>query len=123
LNPGTVIGLNKYSLIGSLDLQRSSDDWAVQGPPQGVSFGTFVDADFLFPPGPQNNGDGHISNVNGETVILPTVENETFDRIYIAVSAPRLFRSSTFSLVPKVYYYQTCRKRSFSGKSCFQPPH
>jgi len=75
---------------------------------QVTTSGTFVDGVFLsdgtlFDP----NGDAHTFHVNGETVVLPTVENETFDRIYIAVSAPRLFRSSTFSLVPKVYYYQT----------------
>jgi hypothetical protein len=78
---------------------------------QVTTSGTFVDADFLFPPGPvppgQNNGDGHTTHVTGETVILPTVENETFDRFYIAVSAPRLFHSNTFNIVPKIYYYQT----------------
>jgi hypothetical protein len=70
--------------------------------------GTFDDRDYLFPLGsPQNNGDGHISNVNGETVDIPTVGNEQFDRLYIAVSAPRLFHSDVFNIVPKVYYYQT----------------
>jgi hypothetical protein len=35
------------------------------------------------------------------------VGNETFDRIYVAVSAPRLFHSNVFNIVPKIYYYQT----------------
>jgi len=40
-------------------------------------------------------------------VDLPTVGNEQFDRLFVAVSAPRLFHSDVFSIVPKVYYYQT----------------
>jgi hypothetical protein len=68
--------------------------------------GTFVDGNGIVG-GDPNDEDAHTYIVNGETVTLPTVENETFDRIYIAVSAPRLFHSNTFSLVPKVYYYQT----------------
>jgi hypothetical protein len=72
---------------------------------QVTTTGTFVDgAGFPTLADP----DGHTFTLpHPQTVILPTVENETFDRIYIAVSAPRLFHSNTFSLVPKIYYYQT----------------
>jgi hypothetical protein len=53
------------------------------------------------------NGDKHHFTVKGETVDVPTVGNEQFDRLFIAVSAPRLFHSDVFNIVPKVYYYQT----------------
>ena len=52
------------------------------------------------------NGDAHIQNVS-QTVNIPTVGNETFDRLFILVSAPRLFHSDAFTIVPKIYYYQT----------------
>jgi hypothetical protein len=70
--------------------------------------GTFTDGTVqpdgtLFDP----NGDKHHFTVNGETVAVPTVGNEQFDRLFIAVSAPRLFHSDVFNIVPKVYYYQT----------------
>src|SRR5205807_4645459 len=72
---------------------------------QVTTTGTFVDG-----PGFPTvaDPDGHTFTLpDPQKSILPTVENETFDRIYIAVSAPRLFHSNTFSLVPKIYYYQT----------------
>jgi hypothetical protein len=53
------------------------------------------------------NGDKHHFTVKGETLDVPTVGNEQFDRLFIAVSAPRLFHSDVFNIVPKVYYYQT----------------
>jgi hypothetical protein len=70
--------------------------------------GTFTDGAVqpdgtLFDP----NGDKHHFTVNGETVEIPTVGNEQFDRFFFAVSAPRLFHSDFFNIVPKVYYYQT----------------
>jgi hypothetical protein len=70
--------------------------------------GTFTDGVIqpdgtLFDP----NGDKHHFTVNGETVTLPTVGNEQYDRLFVAVSAPRLFHSDVFNIVPKVYYYQT----------------
>ena len=69
--------------------------------------GIFVDG----VPGPNGlsdpNGDAHRFIVNGETVAIPTVGNEQFDRFFFAVSAPRLFHSDVFNIVPKVYYYQT----------------
>ena len=76
---------------------------------QVTTSGTFTDGVFVNGVLTDPNGDAHTFTIpgKGETVVLPTVQNETFDRFYIAVSAPRLFRSSTFSIVPKVYYYQT----------------
>jgi len=78
---------------------------------QVTTSGTFTDGVPPFVNGVPSdpNGDGHTFTIpgKGQTVVLPTVQNETFDRFYIAVSAPRLFHSSTFSIVPKVYYYQT----------------
>lgn len=68
--------------------------------------GTFVDGVFVNGVLTDPNGDAHTFDVN-ETVDVPTVGNETFDRLYIAVSAPRLFHSDVFNIVPKVYYYQT----------------
>jgi hypothetical protein len=70
--------------------------------------GTFTDGTVqpdgtLFDP----NGDAHRFTVNGQTVTVPTVGNEQFDRLFVAVSAPRLFHSDVFNIVPKVYYYQT----------------
>jgi len=72
--------------------------------------GTFIDGEFVNGVLTDINGDQHIFPLKGqlvETVDIPTLQNETFDRFYIAVSAPRLFHSNTFSLVPKIYYYQT----------------
>ena len=74
---------------------------------QITTSGTFIDGEFVNGVLTDPNGDAHTFHVNGQTVNIPTIENETFDRIYIAVSAPRLFHSNTFSIVPKVYYYQT----------------
>lgn len=73
--------------------------------------GTFIDGVYINGVLTDPNGDAHTYNVNRQTVNIPTVENETFDRLYIAVSAPRLFRGDSFYIVPKVYYYQTV----FSG--------
>ena len=74
---------------------------------QITTSGTFIDGDFVNGVLTDPNGDSHTFQVKSETVEVPTLQNETFDRIYIAVSAPRLFHSNTFSLVPKIYYYQT----------------
>ena len=74
---------------------------------QITTSGTLIDGDFVNGILTDPNGDAHTFQVTGQTVTVPTVENETFDRIYIAISAPRLFHSNTFSIVPKVYYYQT----------------
>ena len=71
--------------------------------------GTFTDG-VIHPDGTflgDPNGDPHTFVVRGETVAIPTVGNEQFDRLFIAVSAPRLFHSDVFNIVPKVYYYQT----------------
>ena len=76
---------------------------------QVTTTGTFTDGVFVNGVLTDPNGDQHTFTIpgKGQTVVLPTVQDETFDRFYIAVSAPRLFHSSTFSIVPKVYYYQT----------------
>jgi hypothetical protein len=73
--------------------------------------GTFTDGVFVNGVLTDPNGDAHIYPADGsqlhQTVDIPTVGNETFDRIYVAVSAPRLFHSNVFNIVPKIYYYQT----------------
>jgi hypothetical protein len=74
---------------------------------QITTSGTFVDGVFVNGVLTDPNGDAHMYHVNGDTVNIPTVGNETFDRIYVAVSAPRLFHSNVFNIVPKIYYYQT----------------
>ena len=72
--------------------------------------GVFVDGEFINGVLTDINGDQHIYPLTGqlrETVDVNTVGYEAFDRLYIAVSAPRLFHSDIFNIVPKVYYYQT----------------
>jgi len=69
--------------------------------------GTFIDGVFVNGVLTDPNGDAHTFVVNGETVNIPTVQYEAFDRLYVAVSAPRLFHSNVFNIVPKIYYYQT----------------
>ncbi len=74
--------------------------------------GTFVDGvrlpdGSLYDPNNDVAPPGGWEETVNQTVAVPTVQYETFDRIYVAVSAPRLFHSDKFNIVPKLYYYQT----------------